>query len=149
MNRLPSTSVKYGPSPLLKKMGAPPTARKARTGEFTPPGMSCRALANSSWLRDWRTDPSSVAGFPRARRQDFRCLQIAPRGGGNLVGSRTRPAIESGNVISNARGRAFLYAPASTCDRRLYQLRIRMPLQRLNPAINRWLVLSQVSVELP
>jgi hypothetical protein len=36
---LPSSSVSHAPSPLLKKSGSPPTARKARTGEFTPPGM--------------------------------------------------------------------------------------------------------------
>ena len=28
-----------GPLPLAMKTGSPPTARKARTGEFTPPGI--------------------------------------------------------------------------------------------------------------
>src|SRR5262247_2783064 len=35
------------PSPLAKKSGCPPTAWKARTGEFTPPGMIWRALSKS------------------------------------------------------------------------------------------------------
>jgi hypothetical protein len=29
------------------KSGVPPTLRNARTGEFTPPGMDFKALANS------------------------------------------------------------------------------------------------------
>src|SRR5436190_14708388 len=32
----------------LMKRGVPPTPRNARTGEFTPPGMSSIALVNSS-----------------------------------------------------------------------------------------------------
>ena len=39
----PSTSVRYGPRPLAMKRGVPPTARKARTGELTPPGVTARA----------------------------------------------------------------------------------------------------------
>ncbi|GLC91581.1 hypothetical protein Tamer19_09890 [Cupriavidus sp. TA19] len=30
----------------------PPTERKARTGELTPPGMVCWARSKSCWLRD-------------------------------------------------------------------------------------------------
>src|SRR5204862_1197451 len=36
------------PFPLAMNTGSPPTARKARTGEFTPPGIRRRALAKSS-----------------------------------------------------------------------------------------------------
>jgi hypothetical protein len=34
------------------KRGAPPTERKARTGELTPPGMVWQARSNSWALRD-------------------------------------------------------------------------------------------------
>src|SRR5690606_20014740 len=34
------------------KRGVPPTDRKARTGEFTPPGMVLQARSNNSVLRD-------------------------------------------------------------------------------------------------
>jgi hypothetical protein len=42
----PSASVRYGPVPLTMKRGVPPTARKARTGELTPPGMTALARSN-------------------------------------------------------------------------------------------------------
>ena len=38
---LPSASQIREPSPRAMKSGLPPTERKARTGEFTPPGMRC------------------------------------------------------------------------------------------------------------
>src|SRR5690606_11975899 len=34
------------------KTGVPPTARKARTGELTPPGMNCWAFSKSDLLVD-------------------------------------------------------------------------------------------------
>src|SRR5215471_6179675 len=37
------------------KRGVPPTERKARTGELTPPGMVCWARSKSCWLRDMAT----------------------------------------------------------------------------------------------
>src|SRR5690242_16694043 len=52
MYRLPSTSVIHAPWPLAKKTGSPPTPRNARTGEFTPPGSSSLARANTAWLLD-------------------------------------------------------------------------------------------------
>src|SRR5215831_1044643 len=48
MYSLPSTSQSRAPWARAKKMGSPPTARKARTGELTPPGMLRRARAKSS-----------------------------------------------------------------------------------------------------
>src|SRR5437763_16921122 len=36
------------PPASLMKTGVPPTALNARTGEETPPGMSCRALRNAA-----------------------------------------------------------------------------------------------------
>ncbi len=43
----PSASVRYGPVPDTMKRGVPPTARKARTGEFTPPGVTRDARSKS------------------------------------------------------------------------------------------------------
>src|SRR3569623_285624 len=48
---LPSSSKRYAPSPRLKNSGAPPTPRKARTGELTPPGMWRWACRNKSCER--------------------------------------------------------------------------------------------------
>src|SRR5207302_10826193 len=44
---LPSTSHTREPFVLLTKNGSPPTLRKARTGEFTPPGIYSSASAKS------------------------------------------------------------------------------------------------------
>src|SRR5438046_3056924 len=41
----------WAPTPRWMKTGAPPTALKARTGEFTPPGK--RRLARSNSAADW------------------------------------------------------------------------------------------------
>src|SRR5579864_9058631 len=41
-------SMMVGPSPSRIKIGLPPTALNARTGELTPPGMSWRALRNAA-----------------------------------------------------------------------------------------------------
>ncbi|GAB3789929.1 hypothetical protein GCM10027601_32440 [Nocardioides ungokensis] len=40
---MPSTSVSQAPRAERMKRGVPPTALKARTGEFTPPGVTARA----------------------------------------------------------------------------------------------------------
>ncbi len=44
----PSAVVSVAPCAERVKNGAPPTERKARTGELTPPGMSLRARAKRS-----------------------------------------------------------------------------------------------------
>src|ERR1039458_4261832 len=51
MQRLPSASVRYAPAADSTKGGAPPTARKARTGEFTPPGKKRSARCWRAWER--------------------------------------------------------------------------------------------------
>src|SRR5215470_9713866 len=48
MYSLPSTSRTCAPLALLTKNGCPPTARNARTGEFTPPGIYFSASPKSS-----------------------------------------------------------------------------------------------------
>src|SRR5579862_1563220 len=60
MYSFPSTSHTRAPFALFTKNGWPPTARNARTGEFTPPGMyfSASAKSFSDWVcvmsRIWR-----------------------------------------------------------------------------------------------
>src|SRR6476659_626536 len=44
----PSTSQRIAPCARATKNGSRPSPRKARTGEFTPPGMRRRARAKSS-----------------------------------------------------------------------------------------------------
>ena len=48
MSSRPSAVVSRALSALVVKKGVPPTERKARTGEFTPPGIICWARAKSS-----------------------------------------------------------------------------------------------------
>src|SRR5579884_1466631 len=54
MNSFPSTSHSLDPCPRAMNGGVPPTPRKARTGEFTPPGISVCARAKISSDRDCR-----------------------------------------------------------------------------------------------
>src|SRR6185437_2268602 len=49
MYSLPSTSHTRAPFARFTKNGCPPTARNARTGEFTPPGMYFSASSKSSF----------------------------------------------------------------------------------------------------
>src|SRR5439155_23606477 len=48
MYSLPSTSQTRAPLAFSTKNGCPPTARNARTGELTPPGMNFNASANNA-----------------------------------------------------------------------------------------------------
>ena len=60
MYELPSSSWRRAFSPLAMKTGSPPTPRKARTGEFTPPGNSDFARSNSR--RDFSSFREGMAG---------------------------------------------------------------------------------------
>ncbi|COZ80967.1 Uncharacterised protein [Mycobacterium tuberculosis] len=44
---MPSASINQQPWASVMKRGVPPTAVNARTGEFTPPGMTLHAASNS------------------------------------------------------------------------------------------------------
>src|SRR5262245_22926969 len=55
MYSLPSASQIWEPLPRSMNKGLPPPARNARTGEFTPPGMTCCALLKSSSDSDIKT----------------------------------------------------------------------------------------------
>ena len=60
---LPSTSVSQAPRAEAMKRGVPPTASNARTGEFTPPGVTARARPKSSSDRPvGRSRTGSVRG---------------------------------------------------------------------------------------
>src|SRR5215475_7765390 len=70
MYSLPSSSHTCEPSPRSMKMGLPPTARNARTGEFTPPGITCCARLKSSSDLDIRQS-EDLRQFQRViRNQD-------------------------------------------------------------------------------
>src|SRR5947207_5224005 len=48
MYSLPSTSVTMHPWACLMNSGVPPTALNARTGDETPPGITCLAFKNAA-----------------------------------------------------------------------------------------------------
>src|SRR5690606_11042809 len=48
MYSLPSMSTRRLPSPFAMNGGTPPTARNARTGLLTPPGITLRAASNAA-----------------------------------------------------------------------------------------------------
>src|SRR5574340_337630 len=77
---LPSASQRREPSPRTMKGGSPPTARKARTGELTPPGMTASARF-CSW-REW----SSL----RAMGPQNEAINIAAEAGGRRA---SRPGV--------------------------------------------------------
>ena len=61
----PSTSVSQAPDAERMKRGVPPTAWKARTGEFTPPGVTAHARAKSASDRSGVTGPLCPRGATR------------------------------------------------------------------------------------
>src|SRR5438067_12362007 len=84
MYELPSSSWRCAFSPLAMKSGSPPTPRKARTGEFTPPGNNDFARSNSrldfSSLREGiagRLYPARVANGLVNRRAPL-CVAAVP-----------------------------------------------------------------------
>ena len=84
--------------------GSPPTPRKARTGELTPPGISSRARANSWSLWVWFiAHRVCQAGglrpaLPRRPVSSVGCMAT-------LLAWRSRPSSERGRKRSSMRGR--------------------------------------------
>src|ERR1700677_1106918 len=77
----PSTSNRYGPAPRSMNLGTPPTGPNARTGEFTPPGVTAAARANSSALRSPDNELAFfLAGVNQELEQPQRVGQRLPRG---------------------------------------------------------------------
>src|SRR5258706_12314124 len=64
----PSSSVRRAPRPSRKNTGVPPTARNARTGEFTPPGMSLCERSKSARLLSYML-VSGCASVEEARER--------------------------------------------------------------------------------
>src|SRR5438045_1279813 len=113
----PSSSVRRAPRPERKKSGVPPTARKARTGEFTPPGMracerskrlrlrsyigssgsrevveacdAARGCANVGGVEDGGNDGEHV-GARLGRGMGVACVNAADRGDRQPAGGRAR-----------------------------------------------------------
>src|ERR1044072_6544504 len=62
MYSLPSTSQSREPAARRTKKGSPPTARKARTGELTPPGVTAAARRKRARVFARRSTLGIVAG---------------------------------------------------------------------------------------
>src|SRR5204862_5342373 len=94
------------------KRGVPPTARNARTGELTPPGMTRRARSNSSSLVIGRgpaggdsVDVARILG--RGDRFGFAAAgDIIARLAVLLALTRQRPEEAIGNDVAHARAKA-------------------------------------------
>src|SRR5688500_5968306 len=63
MYSFPSTSHSREPSARSTKKGSPPTPRKARTGEFTPPGVMSQARRKSVRLFALRSAAGGLAAL--------------------------------------------------------------------------------------
>src|SRR4051794_22742733 len=66
MYSAPSSPKTRAPAAREMKMGSPPTARKARTGLLTPPGITARA--RSKRALDWGSDMADRIAGRRLRR---------------------------------------------------------------------------------
>src|SRR5687768_6320597 len=112
MYRRPSTSVTYAPCPLATKYGVPPTERKARTGEFTPPGMTREARSKSSSFvtaPSWgcAPDPSALARSPRELRSREHVGELGGEVGEDDVGAG---ALDRGDMLE---GDGIAFDPAA------------------------------------
>src|SRR5579875_1840415 len=116
--RLPSTSTRYGPAPDWMNRGVPPTARKARTGEFTPPGM--RARARSKHAAEATSVPGEVMGpFFRRRFRFLRGAVLQAEGGGQRRRLRRSAQRRESEEILGAAQQAVVVEPgADPCSGR-------------------------------
>src|SRR6266480_2215482 len=113
MYELPSSSWRRAFSPLAMKTGSPPTPRKARTGEFTPPGNSDFARSNSR--RDFSIFRGGMAGrlYPACRSTG---LAVALVRGDSALGVA---AVPHGRHVVRAHGTSALQAPLGALEREL------------------------------
>src|SRR3954454_15061963 len=70
--------------------GVPPTALKARTGEFTPPGVTARARSNSAAERAGPADDGAVTGSLSPSGPTGPTRGCRPRSS-NVAGTTSRP----------------------------------------------------------
>src|SRR6218665_901476 len=115
MKRWSLASQKYAPRARLTKRGGPPTALKARTGEFTPPGMSALARSNSGIFR-------SVFGVMGWHHKAFQGLCIV--NGGvvffgvpGIVGAGRGPEHAVGKDMPHSGAKAGVPAPVEVAQR--------------------------------
>src|SRR5688572_5028548 len=90
----------YGPSARAMKRGVPPTARNARTGEFTPPGMTFWARSKSSRLRRVSVD------MPRVLRGDVVGAAFGAVLAFAFLTGRQGPEEAVGHHVAHARAKA-------------------------------------------
>src|SRR5580765_5343921 len=111
----PSASHRRLPLPRTMKRGVPPTARNARTGELTPPGMTFRERSNSSSFFEVMA-VEHPGEFPRAILYVRRVEQGADHGDG--IGSR----VDQGPRVFDG--------DAPDRDYRAGQAELRFPVER-------------------
>src|SRR5664280_3153848 len=107
----------YAPSARAMKRGVPPTARKARTGELTPPGMTRWARAKSSalFMSGGHAAGRRSCRVPKCASRSVDMARILRRGRGvgvgrrrvglaglDLVFHRQRPEEAVGNDVAHA-----------------------------------------------
>src|SRR3982074_3034200 len=96
------------PSARAMKRGVPPTARNARTGELTPPGIPACARWNNWAL----VDTARASDFGRVVRQGLLDRLLAV-----LVAGRQRPEEAVRNDAPHAWPEAGVQAPRETLQR--------------------------------
>lgn len=79
MYRLPSSSQTLDPEAFLTKKGVDPTEPKARTGLFTPPGISVLAVSNSSRERFRFMEAPGIIALVNGKWQKASSLRPVPR----------------------------------------------------------------------
>src|SRR5438105_12326686 len=134
MYELPSSSWRRAFSPLAMKTGSPPTARKARTGEFTPPGNSDFARSNSR--RDFSSFRKGMAG------------RLYPAGRSRGLVTRSSPrrvtAIPHGGHVVRAHGAAAPEAPLGALERELDGVGRVVPGQRRGVRLDSAFVVAEL-----
>src|SRR4051794_3384850 len=98
------------PSARVMKRGVPPTARNARTGELTPPGITRWARSKRDWLFMRSVDVA------RPRRLAFARLAFRPRFA-FFVGRRQRPEEAIRNHVAHAGAKARIERLIQECKR--------------------------------
>src|SRR6218665_3738845 len=115
MKRWSLASQKYAPRARLTKRGVPPTALKARTGEFTPPGMRALARSNSGIFR-------SVFGVMGWHHKAFQGLCIVNGGGvffrfPGIVGAGRGPEHAVGKDMPHSSAKTPVHPPLQVAQR--------------------------------
>src|SRR6185437_15935500 len=92
------------PSPLATNTGSAPTDRHARTGELTPPGMTCFARSKIDWLRDMRATLALLLRRDDTGQRVRRVLVRCAVDDGLLAGRKLRDRRRDGLHLIGAAG---------------------------------------------